>query len=51
MKKEKKDTISKDDFINFLANSTPEQINKMIEEKGKPTRKIYPMFFFPNPNE
>lgn len=46
-----KDSISKEDFINFLANRSPGDINKMIEEKGKPPKRICPMFFFPNPNE
>ena len=50
-KENKKDTISKDNFIEFLANRSPGDINKMIEEKGKPHKPISPMFFFPNPNE
>ena len=39
--------INKDNFIDFLANSTPEEINKMIEEKGKPPKPINPLFFYP----
>jgi len=47
MKKNNKDTVSKDDFISFLASSTPEELNKLIETKGKPPKLICPMFFFP----
>ena len=50
-KKESKGSIEKKDFIEYLSYMTPEQINKLIEEKGKPPKKICPMFFFPNPNE
>lgn len=51
MEKKKKDSISKENFIEFVSNMTPEEINKLIEEKGKPPKKICPMFFFPNPEE
>ena len=37
--KKKKDTISKDNFIEYLSSCSPDEINKMIEEKGKPRRK------------
>ena len=47
MKKEKP-KIDKDDFIEFLANSSPEEINKFIEEKGKPHRPIWPVFILPS---
>lgn len=50
-KKEKKESIDKQNFIDFVSSMTPEEINKLIEEKGKPPKKICPMFFFPNPNE
>jgi len=46
-KKETKDTTSKENFIDYLASCSPEEINKLIEEKGKPPRKICPMFFYP----
>ena len=39
--------VSKEDFINFLSSSTPEEINKFIEEKGKPHTLISPVFFYP----
>lgn len=51
MNKQKKDSISKENFIEFISSASPEEINKLIEEKGKPPKKICPMFFFPNPNE
>lgn len=42
----KKPTIDKDNFIDFLANAKPEEINQYIREKGKPRKLIQPMFFF-----
>ena len=45
-KKTTKNKIEKDDFIQFLASSSPEEINKFIEEKGKPRKLIEPMIFF-----
>lgn len=47
MKKNNKQGVKKEDFISFLASMTPVEINKLIEEKGKPRRKIDPMFFPP----
>lgn len=47
MKDKKKNIIEKEDFIAFLANSTPQDLNKLIEEKGKPKRLIDPFFPFP----
>lgn len=47
----KKPSINKQDFIDFLANSTPEEINKYILEKGKPRKTIQPMFFFNKEND
>ena len=44
--KEQKPTITKNNFIEFLANSSPEEINKFILEKGKPRKLIAPMIFF-----
>ena len=41
-----KPTISKQDFIKFLASATPEEINKYIAEKGKPGRLVEPIIFF-----
>ena len=46
-KKESKNKISKDNFIDFLSSATPEEINKLIEEKGKPPKPINPIFFYP----
>lgn len=39
-------SIKKEDFIDFLASATPEDINRMIREKGKPRKLIEPMVFF-----
>lgn len=38
--------ISKDNFIEFLANATPEEVNNYILEKGKPRKLVEPMIFF-----
>lgn len=45
MKKEQ-NKINKEDFINYLAQATPEELNKLIVEKGKPPKLIEPIFFF-----
>lgn len=44
--KKKVDTISKENFLTFLSSATPEDINRLIQEKGKPPKKICPMIFF-----
>lgn len=53
MKKEKQKTptIDKDDFIHFLSSASPEEVNKLIIEKGKPRKLIEPMIFFKEKNE
>lgn len=38
--------ISKENFINFLASSTPEEVSRYILEKGKPPKLIEPVVFF-----
>lgn len=43
--------VSKKNFIDFLASMTPVEINKFIEEKGKPKRMVDPMFFYPPRDE
>ena len=50
MKKEKSymQTITRDTFIKFLADATPEEVNRLIIEKGKPRKLIEPMIFFDN---
>ena len=47
----KKPSINKNDFIEFLASATPEEVNRYILEKGKPKKPIWPMFFFPREEE
>lgn len=44
-------TICKENFIEFLASATPEEVNQMILEKGKPRKMIEPMIFFSRKNE
>ena len=39
-------SITKDNFIEFLANATPEEVNQYILEKGKPRKLVEPMIFF-----
>ena len=36
----KKPTKTKEDFIYLLSHMTPQEINKMIEEKGKQPRLL-----------
>ena len=50
MAKKKIFAIEKDNFIEFLASASPEEINQYILDKGKPPRLIEPMIFF-NKNE
>lgn len=47
MKKEK-NSIEKENFLDFLASATPEEVNNMILEKGKPRKLIEPFIFFKN---
>lgn len=44
----KKESLSKENFIAFLAAMKPEELNTLIEEKGKPPKKISPIFFYPS---
>ena len=43
--KNTKPSLSKDDFIKFLATSSPEEITNYIINKGKPPKLISPMIF------
>lgn len=45
-KKDTGNTIKKEDFIDFLASATPDEINALIRDKGKPPKLIEPMIFF-----
>lgn len=38
--------ICREDFIDFLASATPEEVNKYITEKGKPRKLIEPFVYF-----
>lgn len=42
----KSEKIEKEDFIRYLAEATPEELNQLIQEKGKPRRLIHPIFYF-----
>lgn len=44
--KKNKFKMDKDDFIEFLASATPEEVNALIAEKGKPRKLINPIIFF-----
>lgn len=44
--KKTKFKIDKEDFIAFLASASPEEVNALIEEKGKPRKLIQPIIFF-----
>ena len=48
--KNKSFEIAKKDFISFLANSTPEEINEYIKENGKPCKPYEVMVFFDDRN-
>ena len=43
-------SIAKDDFIEFLAHATPEELNQRILEKGKQRKPYYPIYVFRDPN-
>ena len=38
--------IEKQDFIDFLASATPEDLNRMILQEGKPPKPYSPIYFF-----
>lgn len=46
MKKNNNYKMKKEDFIEFLSQATPEEINKYILEKGKPRKLIDPLVYF-----
>lgn len=41
--------MPKDDFLSCLASATPEDINRMIAEHGKPPKPWTPIYFFRDP--
>ncbi len=49
--KKTKFKIDKEDFIAFLASASPEEVNALIEEKGKPRKLIQPIIFFDDNKE
>lgn len=40
--------MKKDDFLKSLKNITPEEINKIIKEKGKEPKPVKPIIFLKN---
>lgn len=44
--KPEKPAITKNDFIAFLSSATPEEINNVIAERGKPAKRINPIIFY-----
>ena len=42
------DKLSKEDFITVLSSATPEDLNRIILEKGKKPKPIWPIYFFRN---
>lgn len=51
MAKDKKPSISKENFIDFLSSATPEQINDLIVKKGKPPKIYTPLFIYKRPED
>lgn len=54
MAKSKKETnpkIDKEDFIDFLCHATPQEINEMILNRGKPRKLYCPFYVFENKKE
>lgn len=44
-KKPSKPSVEKEDFIYFLSHSTPQELNQLILEKGKPHKPYCPISF------
>jgi hypothetical protein len=51
MAKDKKPRISKENFIDFLSSATPEEINDLIVNKGKPPKRYTPLFIYKRPED
>ena len=47
-KKEDTTSVTKEDFIDFLCRATPQEINDMILNRGKPRSPYCPFYFFRN---
>lgn len=46
-----KGKIDKDNFIEFLAKATPEDLNQLILQQGKPPKLWTPIYVFKYPKE
>lgn len=40
--------FTKDDFIEFMTTATPEEINELILNRGKPRKLYCPIYLFRN---
>lgn len=38
--------VDKEDFLSFLASATPEDLNRLILEQGKPPKPWEPIYFY-----
>ena len=38
--------LDKENFIEFLASATPEELNRLILQEGKPPKPTTPIYFF-----
>ena len=45
-KKDDRAKIDRTNFIEYLASMSPNEINKLISEKGKKPRPIQPIYFY-----
>lgn len=45
IKKSNTSSIPKEDFIKILSFATPEEINSIIKNRGKPIKPITPAYF------
>lgn len=43
--------VSKEDFIEYLSHTTPEELNELIDKKGKPRKPYYPFYVFRSKEE
>lgn len=45
-KKIKTPEVSKEDFIEYLSSATPQELNDLIANKGKPRKPYSPFYLF-----
>lgn len=49
MKQAQLSEMNRDRFIEFISSQTPEQLNELIREQGKPPKLVDPMYFYQLP--